>query len=49
MIASTPRASSQRASSTVVADERIFAPQRPHARQQLRRRQAEMEAHDRAA
>ena len=27
MIASTPRASSQRASSTVVADDRIFAPQ----------------------
>ena len=49
MIASTPRASSQRASSTVVADERTFAPQRAHARQQLRRRQAEVEAHDRRA
>ena len=35
MIASTPRASSQRASSTVVADERTFAPQRPHPREQL--------------
>ena len=31
MMASTPRASSQRASSTVVADDRIFAPQLAHA------------------
>ena len=49
MTASTPRASSQRASSTVVADDRIFAPQRTHTRQQFRRRQAEMKAHDRRA
>ena len=46
MIASTPRASSQRASSTVVADERIFAPQPRTRAQQLGRRQAEVEAHD---
>ena len=37
MIASTPRASSQRASSTVVADDRIFAPQRSHALRAARR------------
>ena len=34
MIASTPRSSSQRASSTVVAEERIFAPARAHACEQ---------------
>ena len=45
MIASTPRASSQRASSTVVAEESTFAPQRPHPREQVGRRQAEVEAH----
>ena len=47
MIASTPRASSQRASSTVVADESTFAPQAFTRCQQIRRRQTEVEAHHR--
>ena len=49
MMASTPCASSQRASSTVVAEDRTFAPQRFTRASRSRRRQAEVEAHDRRA
>ena len=45
MIASTPRASSQRASSTVVADDRIFAPQPRTRASRSVRGQTEVKAH----
>ena len=46
MMASTPRASSQRASSTVVADESTFRAPRTDACQQILRRQSEVKADD---
>ena len=46
MIASQPWSSSQRASATVVADERIFAPRRLYAVQQRLFRETEMKPDD---
>ena len=46
MMASTPRAASQRASASVVADDRIFRPG-ADGRQQVIRRQARVKADDR--